>query len=898
MEMLVLDTLQDEYNLNDNLYFIEDQSCSYSINQVKNNTGFKFYNPKIQENLLDPNSCYWIHFRLQSAADFSHFFDNWQLYLGESDFISVYQLDERGQIIKNIETGNWYPLSLKEETLNHKIQRVKLSFDASEPIHFFIKYHKEDHQAYKIDVRLKKYDFYQSIDYVYSSRQNWSFLGFVFTMLLLNFLFFISTQFNAFLYHGLFITGIFIFSFDLFGITDNLIFIKDHPYLVQLVDVLAVGLADIAYFQFMRSYLSLKSLMPKWDKLFQQLLVIKLVFWPSVIIYYYISYNEPLTDKFILLFLVTQYVIAAVFLISLLRKKEKNSLYLVAGSGFLFLLIIINAISLFNSTGISSTIIQLGIGGEILCFSLGLAVRFKNLRKEEEEAIRLKELNRFKSQVLTNITHEFRTPLTIIQGVSGIFKDSISKKTSKHDLSKAYDAIDRNSSSLLSLVNQMLDLAKLESKGIHLDLRQHDLVHEIDETILSFQGAAIEKNIKLSFDSTVDKLLMDLDDEKFYTTIGNLISNAIKFTPSAGEVKLELTQADPGRVMLRVSDSGIGISESNLPHIFDRFYQVDADVKTNIGTGIGLSLVKELVELMGGEITVESEENKGSAFVIELPVRHTCDPEEDIGESSLIEEKDESSVLIENKPLLLVIEDNVDVRNYLELLLAEAYSLKMAKDGLEGLNMAQQIIPDLIISDLMMPKLDGIRLCRQLKADDKTNHIPIIILTAKVNFENRLEGLETGADAYLTKPFRKEELFIRLRKLNESRLALQKKYSQFSLIEKPKKLKKENSFVHKVNSVIEENLTSEQFGVEDLAQQLHMSRMQLHRKLTAVADRSASNYIRSYRLYKAKPLFVDADKSIGEIAWAVGFQDANYFSKSFHKEFGKTPSEYKESLTN
>ena len=243
--------------------------------------------------------------------------------------------------------------------------------------------------------------------------------------------------------------------------------------------------------------------------------------------------------------------------------------------------------------------------------------------------------------------------------------------------------------------------------------------------------------------------------------------------------------------------------------------------------------------------------------------------------------------------MLLIVEDNHDIVNYLDQLLRDEYKLEKAYDGLEGLEKANSLIPDLIISDLMMPKMNGIKLCEKLKSNEKTNHIPIIILTAKTAFDQKMEGLNTGADAYLTKPFRKEELFVRLKKLNETRIILQKKFSQFSLIDSPKELKRENSFLHKIHSVIEANMNNSQFNVEELANQMHMSRMQLHRKLKAVSDRTSSNYIRSYRLHKSKPQLSDLNLTISEVAWAVGFIDVNYYSKSFHKEFGKTPSEYR-----
>jgi len=449
----------------------------------------------------------------------------------------------------------------------------------------------------------------------------------------------------------------------------------------------------------------------------------------------------------------------------------------------------------------------------------------------------------------------------------------------------------------------MLDLAKIESKSLMLDLTPGNLVSIINGVVSGLSNGAKKKEVSLVFESKISALEMDLDEQKMHTILVNLISNAIKFTPKYGNVKISLAANNEGKnaiARIAIADTGIGISKIDIEHIFDRFFQSKSNAENNVGSGIGLSLVKELVDLMHGSIKVESEVNQGSIFTIELPIKNevqsTVEKQEE-KTAIFAASEDEKFDLLDRKPVLLIVEDNVDIVDYLDRLLKDDYKLVKAFDGLEGLEKANAIIPDLIVSDLMMPKLDGIKLCESLKSNEKTNHIPIIILTAKSAFEHKVEGLNTGADAYLTKPFRKEELFVRLKKLNESRMTLQKKFSQFALIDKPKDLKKENSFLHKVHSVIEENLTNPQFNVEELARQMHMSRMQLHRKIKAVSDRTTSNYIRSYRLHKSKPKLSDLNLSISEIAWDVGFQDVNYYSKSFQKEFEMTPSEYRKGLS-
>lgn len=894
--------LQDEYSINDKLYMLEDPACAFDVGTfIFSSTAHQFV-PYDKTSDLAINSCHWMHFKIKAVDGFNHYFKDWKLTIGEADYASVYIVDASGELIENKDFGKWYPASKKEDKINFKSQRVNISFDPSETLSFYIKYQKKDHQKYNVDVSFRKYDLHQSSFYLISAWKDWMFLGFLLTMILFNFQFFFSTKYIAYLFHGLFILGLSLYLLDLYGVTLNLPIIEEFPFLVQFVDMFGIAIADIAYFQFVRYYLNLNHRLPKWDEILKKIVYVKYIFWSAIIAYYYSTYNEPLTDKFILVFLLFEYSVIIFFLVFRLKPKDRAAFYLIIGSSFLAIIILIQTLSLFGSIGISKTLSQLAIMGEIITFSFGLSHQFNLLKDEEEKAEKIKELSEFKSKLLTNITHEFRTPLTIIQGVSELFQDSVNNTVQPHELKSGYDAIERNSRSLLNLVNQMLDLTKLESKTLQLDLGPIDLVFSLKDLIGCLSPAALKKNISLRFDSKIAALDVNLDEQKLHTVLTNLISNAIKFTPKHGQITVSLSMTDVNEEMIAsidVTDTGSGISEKDLAHIFDRFYQVKPATQNSLGTGIGLSLVKELIELMNGSIHVKSQLNTGTTFRIDLPVHNeTNDHSKQIIEkkNNNIEAVDSTFNLEEEKPVLLIVEDNYDIIDYLERLLHNEYELVKAYDGLEGLEKAKQIIPDLVISDLMMPKLDGIKLCETLKADDKTNHIPIIILTAKTSFDHKIEGLKTGADAYLTKPFRKEELFVRLAKLNESRIILQKKFSQFSLIEKPTELKKENSFLHKVHAVIEDNLNNDQFNVEELAKLMHMSRMQLHRKFKAVSDRTSSNYIRSYRLHKSKPLLSDLNLNVSEVAWMVGFKDVNYYSKSFQKEFGMSPSKYRVGL--
>ena len=346
------DDLQDEYIIDENLYILEDSDCLLDFDESisnSSNLNFKVYD---KSNELALKSCHWIHFKIKSSEGFYHFFKDWKLSIGEADFASVYVVDHLGEIISHKELGKWYPSSKKDNDLNFRSQRVNLSFDPSEGLSFYIKYQKEDNHVHLIDIRFNKYDFFQSYSFLLNTWQDWLFLGFLLTMILLNFLFYYSTKFIAYFFHGLFIFGLSIFLLDLYDVTLNLPLIEEYPFMVQFVDMLGIGIADIAYFQFVRYYLNLNQIIPFWDKVLKNIVLLKVIFWPLAIAFYYITFNEPLTDKLILVFLVFEYSIIVYFLIFKLRPKEKAALYLIIGSSFIVILLMIDTLSLLNSIGI------------------------------------------------------------------------------------------------------------------------------------------------------------------------------------------------------------------------------------------------------------------------------------------------------------------------------------------------------------------------------------------------------------------------------------------------------------------------------------------------------------------------------------------------------------------
>lgn len=535
------------------------------------------------------------------------------------------------------------------------------------------------------------------------------------------------------------------------------------------------------------------------------------------------------------------------------------------------------------------------------------------LRLEQAEADKLRELDRLKSNFFANVSHEFRTPITLIlspleQLLNGSFRG---------DQRRYFQGMRRNAQRLLQLVNQLLDLSRLESGRMQLRVADGDLAHFVRALAWSFESLAMRKQIAYEVQTPADPLPAWFDRDKVEKILTNLLSNAFKFTPEEGAISVQLT-AEGDWVRLSVRDSGIGIPAAQLGHIFERFYQVnnapagDQETAPTLGTGIGLALIRELAELHGGRIDVESTEGKGSVFTLRLPrtkallPAHATYADHPSGndDTLLAAEMPDAdrpappanpleSAGGARLPVVLIVEDNAEVRQYVREQLAGQYQLLEAPNGRAGLERAIETIPDLILSDIMMPELDGVSLARRLKSDERTSHIPVILLTAKAEQEEKIEGLETGADAYLTKPFDVRELQVRIRRLIEQREKLQAKYRQSALFV-PQKVdmpSMDDAFLHKVRTAIEANLDDETFSVIELGQQVGMSRSQLHRKLKALTGHGPNEIIRHIRLERAQQLLRQKVGTVSEVAFMVGFNSLAYFSKCFSEHFGYMPSQ-------
>lgn len=526
-----------------------------------------------------------------------------------------------------------------------------------------------------------------------------------------------------------------------------------------------------------------------------------------------------------------------------------------------------------------------------------IMVRTKEAKRKAEH---LQELDILKSKLYANITHEFRTPLTLIRGNA----EEISEHLDGETIEKA-KSIMQSSDKILFLVNQMLNLSKIEEGRVPLHYVQCDLVAFVRFVVGSFQGFADLRKIRIHFEPQLARQIMDIETEKLEESLANLLSNAIKYTPEGGEVFVSIRLLNEGNskeklVEIGVRDTGIGIPEDELDKIFIRFYRIeDSRFPFREGTGIGLTLVSEYLKLMKGSVKVKSSPGKGSEFVITLPVTHNAEIEEIVfGKVSTLQKEEASNLKyvsgngIFNHRRLLVIEDNPELREYLIRLLGNEYQVLTAENGIRGIELATEHIPDIVLSDVMMPGTDGFQVCRELKNDFRTSHIPIVLLTARADTESRITGMEQGADVYLTKPFNKRELQICLHNILVQRETLRLKFNQvFEKKPDEQELGLNAKFLEKVIGLLEKNYKNDRYGIHHLYSDLGISRVQLHRKLTALTGQSASNFIRNFRLQKAKKLLLETNKHVSDIAFEVGFSDASYFSKSFIQEYGMASTE-------
>lgn len=544
----------------------------------------------------------------------------------------------------------------------------------------------------------------------------------------------------------------------------------------------------------------------------------------------------------------------------------------------------------------------------VLIYALHLRDRAQRIMQKIEE---------MRMNFFTNITHEFRTPLTVILGLA----EQIEKKLPEefNNEKKELEVITKQGNSLLQLVNQLLDIAKVKSAVGTPDWRNGNIVAMLRMVTENMNTYATQNLININMKSSSENIDMDFVPDYMQKIISNILSNSIKYTPHGGYVKLNLKE-DGSNVIITITDNGEGISAEELPHIFTPFYQCKE--QTGQGTGIGLSLVKQMTEAMKGEIKVSSIVKKGTTFTLTFPLHQsdkskftkwipTADfnrqnqdntenenKQEDVSNEKITLKDDTDNQEKTSLPTILIVEDNTDIAYYIGTILEDKYKLFYAHNGKEAIKKAEEYMPDLIVTDLMMPEMDGYQLCNYIRNSEILNHIPIIILTARSDEQDKIKGLNTGADDYIVKPFNPDIMKVRIEKLLEQRKMLREKYSQAikegkeatEIINIPEVNKE---FIAKLNKIILAEISNTELNSEILADKLCMSKSQLNRKVKSVTDIDTANYIKRQRLSYAQTLLQTTDEQIGDIVIKCGFGYQSYFNKAFKQQFGVTPSQYR-----
>ncbi|KHJ38722.1 sensor histidine kinase TodS [Pedobacter glucosidilyticus] len=542
---------------------------------------------------------------------------------------------------------------------------------------------------------------------------------------------------------------------------------------------------------------------------------------------------------------------------------------------------------------------MLFIAGVLFLLFRYLIIR-ERLQKESE-------VHQMKLDFFTNVSHEIRTPLTLIMGP---LENLLVYSQDNHFINKQLLLVKNNANRLSRLVNELLDFRKAEAGKLKLNIAASNVVSFVREIFLSFQHLASEHQIDYEFESKAQDIELYFDKEQLEKVVFNLLSNAFKFTPDKGKIEVSIIE-DANYSYIRFKDNGKGVAQQDIDKLFTNFFQVEDLSKRNIGTGIGLALSKKIVTLHDGDISLETEGiDKGSVFTIKLRkgIQHFNKEEINMFDKSsedasyyVIQDNnlnnDEDLPPTKDKLTILIAEDNPDVRSFIVQAL-KAYNTIEAENGLAGWDLATEHIPDIIISDIMMPELDGLEFCRRLKTDDRTSHIPVILLTARSGNIHQVSGLKTGADMYLTKPFSVKILVLSIKNLLASREQMRKKFTQQMTLQPTNVLIETNDqdFLNKVLNQIENNLSNPDFGVHELASVIGMSTPVFYKKIKSLTDMSVNNFIKSIRLKRAAQLLEQDVLTVYQVSYEVGFNDTRYFAKEFKKQYGRSPSLYAEKV--
>ncbi|MEZ4875582.1 MAG: response regulator [Flavobacteriaceae bacterium] len=867
----------------------------------------------LKDSILEDQKSAWLKVSINPQIDFEKatilFKRNSTQYeeIAAMDSVSVF-LVQNNQILKTSQTGVYIPASKKDIPFPVTVNSFQLPLKKGDPVTLYIQVFDKDKIFPMMELREESLPMRtesNSIQTILSS------IAFILGFYVLFFFFFTRDKSYLYLAVVFLLRAVHyqLLTFDLYVVE---LFFPEHPIWVEVLWI-STSLPSICILLvFVRSFINLKELNKTLYKITTIIIYMMVIFIVLFFLFFKIQSD---------LYYILENLIAAVSFIAFLAivvrlAFYKNVLirYIVVATGWMFIFGMLGILwNLGIIPPISSTfnpwvISQLGF---TLILSLAIARKMQLSERAKSEVEKVKEIDSIKSKFFANISHEFRTPLSLILGPINQSIENIPATETIEDTTevpvkgKHIKVMKRNALRLQNLVDQILDLSKLDQGKMNLLVSEGNLVQFLRSIVFSFESLAEIKHIRFQTHFTKEIPNSYFDKDKLEKILVNLLSNALKFTPEHGEVSVNVEDTR-GYLKISISDTGKGLSKDEIDNIFDRFYQTETT--QDQGTGIGLALVKELVELYHGQISVDSVMGSGTTFKVLLPYRKSDFTPEEIAAqpSASNKEKIDPETLFTQKevanepnegvsqlPLLLIVEDNPDLREYIAEQMQAVFNILTAKDGKEGFAMAQTHIPDLVISDVMMPHMTGMELCQKLKTHVKTSHIPIILLTAKAEKSDKMEGLQTGADDYVTKPFDGRELTVRAKNLIQQREQLRQKFSSELKIG-PSEVtlsSMEERFMKQVFKTIEENMANEFYTVEDLASEVGFSRSQLNRKLKSLLGKSPNHLIRDFRLARAKELLEQKTGTISEIAYQVGYSNLSYFSKSYKEAFGILPSE-------
>ncbi|NNK89324.1 MAG: response regulator [Saprospiraceae bacterium] len=778
--------LQDSYVLNDHLSVLAVENDNIDIEDILSDQYASSFEIHDVGNSLPFDGIHWLKVKVDNNLQTQRVFSNWKLFVGNADQIELYVVSPEREILDRQVGGSMYASTIKALKFGNKYNRVDINLPDKYPLDIYLKLKKVNKSKLEVELVLSKLDFYQSWNYIKRIRMEWLLLGFFITMMVFNFLFFTGTTDKAFLYHGFFILGVIVFNLEYFAITHDLLIVRDNPILKQIIDYIGLAIADIAYYQFIRYFLHLDQVLPKWDKLFKSLIYVKIIVFSFVIIHYAINRNIPLTDTIVAFFYISQYIIVAVFFIPLLRIKDRKAFFFILGSILLFLGIFANGVRVIQGHTLILFPTLIGITGEILCFSLGLGYRMKRLQDEalEEErktVERLKEIDALKNQFLANTSHELKTPL---QGIIGLSENLLEKeKDSKK--SEDLSLIINSGTRLNSLVNDILDFSKLKNNDLNLNIKPIDISILVEIVLRMVQPLLKNKSLELinNINGNIPRVMAD--ENRLQQVLYNLVNNAIKFTRQ-GHIKLSAV-IDEGMLHVSVSDTGIGIAPEKQQIIFEEFQQADASISREFsGTGLGLSISKQLIEKQGGTILLDSTPGQGSTFTFTLPLEnpdaemspaleHHTGIIEDI--KALVFDVDKDNDIA---PTPIPVYDGSDTPGTFNILIVDdepinqhvltgylddpLYSVRSVMNGNEAIELIHSDKNiDLVLLDLMMPGMSGYEVCSKIRDIYLPSELPIIMVTAKNQMRDLIQGFKLGANDYLTKPFTRLEFLARVK---------------------------------------------------------------------------------------------------------------------------------------